>query len=92
MDATVEEAILNPRRRRRHRAGLLNDIESLLTIIEQKLCSVKEDVSLWRRKSGFKQKFSTHETWMLLRETKSQCTWARGIWFFQATPKYTFMA
>lgn len=67
-EATVEEAILSTRRRRRHRTGLLNDIESDLSVIARSLNSEKEDISLWSRKSGLKQNFSTYETWMLLRE------------------------
>lgn len=29
---------------------------------------------------------------MLLRETKTHCSWVLGIWFSQATPKFGFMA
>ena len=90
--ATVEEAILTSRRRRRHRLGLLNDIEAELIIIAEKLSPEKEDVSLWRGRLGFKQKFSTHETWGLLRNSNISCSWARGIWFAHATPKFAFMA
>lgn len=39
-----------------------------------------------------KQNFSTYETWMLLRESKTQCNWARGVCFSQATLKFAFMA
>ena len=46
--ATVEEAVLYSRRRRRHRMGLLNDIEAELNIIAEKLRPEKKDVSLWR--------------------------------------------
>ena len=56
-----------------------------------RLCIEKEDVSLWRRESGYKQEFSTHETWSILRVTKTQCSWSRVVWFSQATPKYAFM-
>ena len=49
-------------------------------------------MSLWKEKSGFKQRFSTSETWLLLRESKTECFWARGIWFSQANPKFAFMA
>lgn len=89
--ATVEEAVLNFWRRRRHCIGLLNDIESELNIVKGNLSSELDDVSLWRRKSRFKHKFSTHETWMLLREIKTQCICSRGIWFSQTTPKFAFM-
>ncbi|XP_013624165.1 PREDICTED: uncharacterized protein LOC106330183 [Brassica oleracea var. oleracea] len=40
---------------------------------------------------GKMQKFSTLETWWMLRNAKSSCSWARGIWFTQATPKFAFM-
>lgn len=44
-----------------------------------------------RRESGFKHLFSTQETWQLIRKTKEKCIWSRGIWFSQATPKFSFM-
>ena len=49
-------------------------------------------MSLWKGKSGFKQRFSSSETWLMLRESKAQCSWSRGVWFSQATPKFAFMA
>jgi len=90
-EATVEEASLSSRRKRRHRTELLKDIEAELTEVGNRLCIEKEDVSLWRRESGYKQEFSTHETWSILRVTKTQCSWSRVVWFSQATPKYAFM-
>lgn len=51
----------------------------------------EKDVSTWRRKSGFKANFSTHETWMILRETYVECSWTRGIWFSMAPPKFSFV-
>lgn len=90
-EATVEDATLSIRRRRRHRIEMLNDIEVELNEVKNQLCNMSEHVSLWRRESGFKQEFSTHETWCILRETKSPCRWSRGVWFSQATPKYAFL-
>ncbi|WZZ72143.1 hypothetical protein YC2023_083513 [Brassica napus] len=100
-----EEASMSIRRSRRYRSEILNSIEAELSMINEILNSIEaelsmikrklrsnvEDGNLWRRKSGFKQKFSTHETWMLLRETGSHCGWARGVWFSQATPKFAFL-
>lgn len=91
-DATLEEVVLVVRRRRKHRTRVLNDIEVELYIIASKLVPKKEDSNLWRGKTGFKQKFSTHETWSLLREGKTPVSWARANWFSQATPKFAFMA
>lgn len=59
--ATLENAGNNSRRSRRHRTELLNDIEGELSIIVSKLRPEKEDVSIWRGKSGFKKRFSSHD-------------------------------
>lgn len=91
-EESLEDAVLNRRRRRRHRTGLLIDIEEELNDIENKINLLNEDVNLWRRKSGYTQKFSTRETWLSIRESKPQCPSARSVWFSQATPKYAFMA
>ena len=71
--STVEEAILCFRRRRRHRVEILNEIEKKLARLKDKLCVEVEDVSQWRRASGFKKVFSTCETWRLIREEKDKC-------------------
>lgn len=89
-EATVEEAVLKARRRR-HRNTLLTEVEAELTKVEEKICENSEDVCLWKYKSGFKEKFSTRETWELLREEHTHCSWGRGIWFAQATPKFAFL-
>ena len=56
-EATVEEAVFKVRRRRRHRNVVLTDIETELAKVEEKMCESLEDVSLWRCKSGFREKF-----------------------------------
>ena len=38
------------------------------------------------------EKFKTSETWELLRVSKPQCAWGRGIWFPQAAPKFAFIS
>ena len=88
----MEEVLCNNRRRKRHRRVLLNDIEKELEIIKTKQRADVKDVDLWRGNMGFKHKFSTHVTWQLTRPPGTQCTWSRGIWFFQANPKFAFMA
>lgn len=47
-----------------------------------------EDVNKWKGKLDFKEKFSTHETWLQLRENYGQCHWAKGV---KATPKFAFI-
>lgn len=90
-EATLEEAVLNMRRRRRHRSEVLRGIEEALVSVRSKIQRDNKDVSTWRRGSGYRENFSTSETWMLQRESSAQCIWSRGVWFSMATPKYAFM-
>lgn len=79
------------KRRRKHRSTVINEIEAELGMIKLKLIDSTEDVDMWKGNSGFKEKFSTHDTWSLIREESSQCGWAKGVWFSKATPKFTFI-
>ena len=69
-EATVEEVFFSSRRRRRHRLEILNDIEVELSNMRETLSDEMEDVSLWRRESGYNSSFLTYETWKLTRERK----------------------
>lgn len=89
--ATVEDAFQSLQRIRRHRGTVPNDIVKELEIIKAKQLNDVEDVDLWRWSSGLKPRFSTRETWTLLREPTAQCPWERSVWFPQATPKFSFM-
>ena len=71
---------------------MLNEIGEELCIIENNLNACNTDTYLWKRDSGYRKEFSTQKTWDQLREKRSFCNWAQGIWFPQATPKYAFMA
>ena len=86
-EATLEEALCNQRRKKRHIRRILNDIEKEMGIVKGKLRSGTEDVDLWRRSSGYKTNFSTTETCQQTREVGSFCTWGKSIWFSQASPK-----
>lgn len=90
-EATLEEAAECSRKRRRHRSVVLNEIEAELIAVKEKIRHNVMDVDLWRRKSGFKAEFSSYETWLLLRKTYAQCSWARCVWFLMATPKFAFI-
>lgn len=90
-EATLEEVVRCIRRRRKHINVILNEIEAELRLVKEKMRYNLEDVNKWKGKSGFKKKFSTHETWLLLRETYGQCPWAKSVWFSKATPKFTFI-
>ncbi|XP_048611985.1 uncharacterized protein LOC125575450 [Brassica napus] len=90
-EATVEDAISRPCRRRRYRTRMLNAVEESLNRVRDNISGDKEDVSLWRRGSGFKSSFSTSETWKIMRGDRVKYDWTRGVWFTQATPKFAFM-
>lgn len=53
-DATIEEAVMCTRRRRNHRAVVLNEIETELVAVKEKMRHFVMDATLWRRKSGLK--------------------------------------
>lgn len=48
---------------------------------------------LWKHKTDkFKTRFSSQETWRLIREAQPTMKWYKDIWFTHNTPKYAFMA
>lgn len=83
--------VLITHRRRRHRECVLNDIED--EIEKLKNGSVQDDDRpLWRSAEGkYMNNFSSKKTWLQLRISRPVCAWNRGVWFPQATPKYSFM-
>ncbi|XP_056860006.1 uncharacterized protein LOC130494489 [Raphanus sativus] len=91
-EATVEEVINNTRRRRRHRRSMFYEIEKELESIRSQQSNEAQDVHMWREITGFKTKFSSHETWQLSREAGARVPWGKSIWFSQATPKFAFIA
>ncbi|XP_018488270.1 uncharacterized protein LOC108858918 [Raphanus sativus] len=70
---------------------ILNNIEEDLDKLRDKIGEALEDACQWRRAAGFKQEFSTSETWKLIRAVHEKRDWSKCIWFSQATPKYAFM-
>lgn len=87
----MEESLKHRRRKRKHRGAVLNEIENKLASLKE-LSVEEDDVDLWRWDSEYKPKFSTQETWRMTRRSAVHCSWAQGIWFSQATPKFSFMA
>ena len=66
--ATVEEAVLCVKRRRRHRIRKPNELEVEISITARKLNLDSYDTSLWRGRKGFRPSFSTQETSDLVKE------------------------
>lgn len=89
--ATVEEVLFTDGRRRSHRTQLLNQVEERVESFEKKTWSGKKDINLWRNKAGYKSQFSSKETWHLMREDREECSWFKGVWFSETTPKFAFI-
>lgn len=84
-------SVISTHRRRRHRAVVFNQIEDQIDALRSHV-TTQNDISLWKCNiDKFKAKFSSNETWVLLRESSPICSWYKGVWFPQATPKYTFL-
>lgn len=50
------------------------------------------DSVLWRHAEGkFRNNFSTKKTWDQIRTARSVCSWHKGVWFSNSTPKYAFI-
>lgn len=85
------EEVFNKRRGRRHPVSFLKDIEDALHQQSQKRIEDKEDVVLWKGKTGSYQPFfSTRDTWNHTRTTSNKVAWHKGVWFTHATPKFSF--
>ncbi|KAL9840450.1 putative reverse transcriptase zinc-binding domain-containing protein [Arabidopsis thaliana] len=89
-EATVGD-VLASHRGRRHRVETLNRVEEVIRETRVRRKVEEEDLILWKWKTGFKNNFSSNETWKMLRVEKPICRWAKGIWFSEATPKFSFI-
>lgn len=90
-ESTVEEAFSRQLPRRRPRSDILQEVEKQIVIYKDKRREDMQDTDLWRRKSGFKNRFSNHETWLLSRQERAEVDWAKGVWFTHSTPKFSFV-
>ncbi|XP_024014231.1 uncharacterized protein LOC112088180 [Eutrema salsugineum] len=87
--ATVRQALV--RRRRRHRLAILNQTEAELDALRSRRRDDTADVALWLNSGNvYKTSFVTKWTWQLIREVNPIQEWHRGVWFPNATPKYSF--
>ncbi|XP_010444656.1 PREDICTED: uncharacterized protein LOC104727289 [Camelina sativa] len=90
LHATVAEALLH--RKRNHRVDHLNQIEMVIEGVRQKGLLQAADKVLWKGNGDrYKQTFHSKETWECIRFQGQRRTWYKGIWFSQATPKYSFI-
>lgn len=90
-EATVYEVLCSTRARRRHRTALLNEVEQQITLCRQRQRMNEDDCDLRGRRSGYNKKYSTRETWHMLRQARQEVHWAEGVWFKYATPKFSFI-
>ncbi|KAG7560036.1 Reverse transcriptase zinc-binding domain, partial [Arabidopsis thaliana x Arabidopsis arenosa] len=83
---------LTTHRRRRHRVEILNKIEDELESLRLRTDVTGNDIPLWRKKNdAFKSKFYSKDTWHLIRQVKPKCSWYKGVWFPNSTPKHAFI-
>lgn len=76
---SVQQA-MESHRRRRHRVGVLNNIEDMIDKARRETNRNASDKILWRAKNDvFKQKFITSQTWHQIRQHKPLVSWHRGI-------------
>lgn len=91
LNATVERAVQSYRRRR-HRVSILLHIEQEILTLRDKGLSQHEDICLWKRENGdFRPGFLSSQTFNLIRVHRAKVPWFKGIWFPQATPKFSFL-
>lgn len=76
----------------RHRSDLYTMIEEALHKQRNKM-TMGADVTVWKSNTDiFKPKFSTSNTWSLLRSHELTVSWLSSIWFSYATLNYAFIA
>lgn len=84
--------VLTSHRRKRHRFQVLNEVENEIDAIRSRVNQEVEDIPLWRQPDDkFSKVFATKKTWLSMRLPQPECGWSKGVWFSQATPKYSFL-
>lgn len=94
MEISLKASVANAvsQRPRRHRSDFYTMIEEAIYKQRSKM-KTREDVSVWKFTADvFKPRFSTCNTWLLLRSPAPIVSWHSSIWFPHTTPKYAFMA
>ncbi|XP_024014349.1 uncharacterized protein LOC112088339 [Eutrema salsugineum] len=88
---TTVEMVLKHHRRRRHRVGILNQVEDEIEKYRASANYDLKDVALWKcGHEKFKQRFRSKDTWLQIRQTNIRWGWEEVVWFKYATPKYSF--
>lgn len=86
------ERVVNTYRRRRHRSHVLLQIENEIISLQERWLGQQDDRCLWMRENGdFRTGFTTSQTWNLTRAHGPRVLWSKGIWFKEATPKFSFL-
>lgn len=86
LNDTVEKA-LRHHCRRRHREGMFNAIEEVITTLRLRSLNQNEDVYMWKTgENNYRTQFSSKATWKLLRVEQAKVDWCKSIWFPYNTP------
>ncbi|XP_048596489.1 uncharacterized protein LOC125578189 [Brassica napus] len=91
INSTVEKAI-QMYRARRHRVHPLRQVDREIMALKNKGLNQLDDICLWKRENGeFKTYFRTSHTWNLVRSSSPKVSWVKGVWFTEATPRFSFL-
>lgn len=89
--STVER-VIQSYRRRRHRTTVLVQIEQEILRLSDVGLNQQDDMVLWKRENeAFRQGFDSTQTWNMIRARSPRVSWAKGLWFKEATPKFSFL-
>ena len=89
--ATVEK-VIQSYRRRRHRTTVQVQIEQEILRLRAIGPSQQDDMVLWKRENEvFQQGFESSQTWNMIRARSPHVSWSKGLWFREATPKFSFL-
>ena len=92
INSTVENAV-QLYRGRRHRVHNLQLIGQEIIALKNRGLNQQDDICLWKRENGdFKSEFLTSQTWNLTRHKLQKVSWYKGVWFSEATPRFSFIA
>ncbi|XP_019085582.1 PREDICTED: uncharacterized protein LOC109126472 [Camelina sativa] len=91
LTSTVAE-VMEMNRQRRHRQPLLSQIEEVIRTHKLERVAEVQDVALWKGKNdSYHKKFSTKDTWSLIRVPHPPMEVYKVIWFKYATPRFAFL-
>lgn len=91
INATVERVIQTYKIRRR-RLPIFHQIEQEIIALKGRGLNQEDDLRMWKKENGsYISEFLTSQTWGIIREKRQKVLWSKGVWFPEATPKFSFV-